>query len=98
MPTSEPTGEKSKRERMTAPEAMRSAMEQLVALLQCEPDSVSALKTTDEGWYADVEVVEIERVPDTTSVMASYRVQLDTEGQLMSYERIRRYTRGQIDR
>ncbi|MFD8257478.1 gas vesicle protein [Streptomyces griseoluteus] len=62
------------------------------------PDSVSALKPTNDGWEADVEVLEVERVPDTTSVMATYRVSLDKEGDLVAYERTRRYTRGQIDR
>lgn len=30
--------------------------------------------------------------------MATYRVTLDEEGELVVYERTRRYTRGQIDR
>ncbi|MCL7493479.1 MULTISPECIES: gas vesicle protein [Streptomyces] len=85
-------------ERVAAPTAMRHASGQLAQMLQCEPGSVSALKATDDGWLADVEVVEIERVPDTASVMASYRVYLDERGQLVGYERTRRYGRGQIDR
>ncbi|MFJ8753184.1 gas vesicle protein [Streptomyces sp. NPDC102441] len=78
--------------------AMRKAAEQLAELLQRQPDSVSSLNATDDGWAADVEVVEIEKIPDTMSVMASYRVRLDGQGQLMGYERIRRYSRGQVDR
>ncbi|MEU8994933.1 gas vesicle protein [Streptomyces caniferus] len=102
MATEENTDHKEARngesERVSAPLAMRQASGQLAQMLQCEPGSVSALKATDEGWLADVEVVEIERVPDTASVMASYRVHLDEKGQLMGYERTRRYGRGQIDR
>ncbi|MGV9451266.1 gas vesicle protein GvpO [Streptomyces sp. NPDC003635] len=85
-------------ERLSAPEAMRSAMEQLSELLGRTPESVSALKPTDQGWEADVEVLELERIPDTTSVMASYQVKLDPAGQLLAYERGRRYTRAQVDR
>ncbi|MCL6302784.1 gas vesicle protein [Streptomyces kronopolitis] len=77
---------------------MRHAAAQLAQMLQCEPGSVSALRGTDDGWSADVEVVEIPRIPDTSSVMASYRVRLDHQGELMEYERTRRYARGQIDR
>ncbi|MGX1882982.1 gas vesicle protein GvpO [Streptomyces sp. NPDC055287] len=84
--------------RLSAPRAMRSATEQLEGLLGRAPESVSAVRPTDDGWEAEVEVLELERIPETTSVMASYRVTLDAEGELMSYERIRRYTRGQIDR
>lgn len=78
--------------------AMKNAAVQLAELLQREPDSVSSLNATDDGWTADVEVIEIEKIPDTMSVMASYRVRLDTQGQLVGYERIRRYSRGQVDR
>ncbi|MGE7438787.1 MULTISPECIES: gas vesicle protein GvpO [Kitasatospora] len=86
------------RRRVSAPQAMRYAAQQLTELLGRPPESVSALKPIEDGWQADVEVVELERIPETTSVIASYRVTLDQEGELMAYERIRRYTRGQIDR
>ncbi|MBB5937064.1 gas vesicle protein GvpO [Streptomyces zagrosensis] len=84
-------------DRLAAPEAMRSAARQLGELLGSQPSSVSALRATDDGWSADVEVVEVERVPDTTSVLASYRVRLDSAGRLLGYERTRRYARGQLD-
>ncbi|MGW3659584.1 gas vesicle protein GvpO [Streptomyces sp. NPDC005151] len=91
--------EPAKRRSRTKPaSAMRAAAEQLQELLGRPPESVSALKPTEDGWEADVEVLELERIPETTSVMATYRVTLDKEGDLVAYERKRRYTRGQIDR
>jgi hypothetical protein len=81
-----------------AARAIRSAVEQLGLLLGRPPESVSAIRPKDDGWEADVEVLELERIPETTSVMATYRVTLDKEGDLVAYERKRRYTRGQIDR
>ena len=84
--------------RISAPTAMRKAARQLAELLGSNPDSVSALRPDDDGWTADVEVVEIERIPDTSSVMATYHVTLDSQGRLLGYERKRRYARGQIDR
>ncbi|TRV82019.1 gas vesicle protein [Streptomyces sp. 130] len=98
MSTEKDTGKEQEEERVDALTAMRQAAAQLTEMLQCEPDSVSAVKATENGWSADVEVVELERVPDTMSVLASYRVQLDSRGRLMSYERMHRYARGQIDR
>ncbi|MEU6018886.1 gas vesicle protein [Streptomyces sp. NPDC047515] len=83
---------------VSTPQAMRYAAEQLRELLGRAPESVSAVKPTEDGWQADVEVLELERVPGTTSVMASYRVTLNNDGELVAYERTRRYTRGQIDR
>ncbi|MEV5827899.1 gas vesicle protein [Spirillospora sp. NPDC052242] len=85
--------------RISARDAIRGAAVQLTELLGAQPDSVSALQPRDGGgWVADVEVVEIERIPDTSSVMATYRVTLDPRGELVGYERTRRYARGQLDR
>ncbi|MFF2385628.1 gas vesicle protein [Streptomyces sp. NPDC058108] len=78
--------------------AMRSAAGQLEELLGRTPESVSAIKPTEEGWEADVEVLELERVPETTSVIGTYHVTLSARGELVAYEQTRRYTRGQIDR
>ncbi|MBT2405258.1 MULTISPECIES: gas vesicle protein [unclassified Streptomyces] len=78
--------------------AMRLAVEQLSQLLGRTPESVSSLRPTEDGWEAQVEVLELERIPDTTSVLASYKVTMDEEGELISYERTRRYSRGMIDR
>ncbi|MCG6500135.1 gas vesicle protein GvpO [Kitasatospora sp. A2-31] len=77
---------------------MRAALEQLEMLLGRVPESVSGLRRTDEGWEAELEVVEVERVPDTASILATYRVTLDSEGDVLGYERTRRYTRDQLDR
>lgn len=78
--------------------AMRKAAAQLAELLGAQPDSVSAVQARGEGWTANVEVVELERVPDSTSVMATYRVEMDARGDLTGCERTHRYARGQIDR
>ncbi|MFE9096238.1 gas vesicle protein [Streptomyces sp. NPDC007264] len=94
----DPSREASAEQRVSATEAMRSATRQLAELLGRAPESVSALKPTDQGWEAEVEVVELERIPDTSSVLASYQVVLDPAGRLMAYERGRRYTRAQVDR
>ena len=40
---------------------------------------------------------ELERVPNTTDVMATYVVQLDDGGGLLGYKRTRRYQRGQAE-
>ncbi|NYI05060.1 gas vesicle protein GvpO [Allostreptomyces psammosilenae] len=106
--TNAPTGERrhahevrhrpARPRRVSAARAMRGAAEQLAGLIGTAPESVSALRPTEDGWEADVEVVELERIPDSTSVMASYRVNLDADGELVGYERRRRYARGQTDR
>ncbi|MER5950302.1 gas vesicle protein [Streptomyces sp. NPDC001904] len=78
--------------------ALRAAAIQLSELTGREPHSVSSLQPAGDGWTAHVEVTEIERIPDTASVMTTYRVDLDSDGQLLGYEQTQRYSKGQIDR
>jgi hypothetical protein len=44
-----------------------------------------------------IDVVELERIPATTTIMATYRVDVDAAGELSGCERLRRYTRGTTD-
>ncbi|NJP53021.1 gas vesicle protein [Streptomyces sp. SBST2-5] len=83
--------------RPTAMEILRQARGQLAELTGMEAESVTSFEQTDEGWSLEVEVLELERVPDTMSLMASYQVELDSDGQLTGYRRVRRYERGRSD-
>jgi hypothetical protein len=60
-------------------------------------ESVTGAKAEGEGWSLLVDVVELERTPPTLSVLATYRVDTDHDGNLLSYERLRRFTRNAID-
>jgi Gas vesicle synthesis protein GvpO len=79
-------------------EVASRARQQLQALHGREPESVSSLARTAEGWTVTVEVVELQRVPDSTDVIASYELLLDEDKNLIRYERRRRYYRSQADR
>ena len=59
-----------------------------------EPESVSGLQWDGETWLVTVDVCELERIPNTTDVMATYVVQLDDSGGLLGYKRERRFQRG----
>ncbi|MFC8311046.1 gas vesicle protein [Streptomyces olivaceus] len=78
-------------------EVLREARAQLAELTGMTAESVSSFEQTEDGWALEVEVLELERVPDTMSLMASYQVELDAEGQLTGYRRARRYERGRAD-
>lgn len=76
---------------------VRGALEQFSGLTQLEPVAATGVRREKDGWSVLVDVVELERVPTTTSVMATYRVDVDTAGDLCGYERLRRFTRGSVD-
>ena len=61
------------------------------------PESVISIDRKDEEWCVGVEDVEMSRIPDSTDILAVFEVRLDTDGDLISYRRLRRYARGQLD-
>ncbi|MEV5147894.1 gas vesicle protein [Streptomyces sp. NPDC052727] len=83
--------------RPTPMEVLRQARSQLAELTGLVPETVSSFEQTEDGWSLEVEVMEIARVPDTMSLMASYLVELDPDGELTGYRRVRRYERGRAD-
>jgi hypothetical protein len=82
--------------KLTGPEAVRSARAQIEELLGRPTDTVSSFETDDDGgWVVTVEVVELERIPESTSMLASYEAHLDKNGELVGAKRVRRYPRNQ---
>ncbi|MER7107690.1 gas vesicle protein GvpO [Streptomyces sp. NPDC000229] len=79
-------------------QVLRGACAQLAELTGMETESVSSFERTEDGWSLNVEVLELARVPDTMSLLASYEVELDANGELSGYRRVRRYERGRSDR
>ncbi|MFC9247669.1 gas vesicle protein [Streptomyces sp. NPDC057136] len=77
--------------------AAQAACQSLEGLLSHPTEGVSAVRRSDDGWCVVVDVLEVPRIPDTTSLLASYEVQLDEDGELMEYRRVRRYRRGAAD-
>ena len=82
---------------LPAMETVERAKQQLSLMTGRQAESVSAFGRAEDGWRMTVEVVDLERIPPTTSVMASYEAEFDDDGNLVEYELVRRYTRAQTD-
>jgi hypothetical protein len=73
------------------------AVRQLSELTSRQVEGVTALHRNDDGWLVELEVLELQRIPTTTDVLATYEVSLDSSGEMEGYRRIRRYVRGQAE-
>jgi hypothetical protein len=86
---------------MTAQASLAAVVAQVLqqmALLTGRPaDGASAVRRVDDGWQIDVDVVEVERVPASTSVLATYEVEADSAGNVTGYHRVRRFHRNAAD-
>jgi hypothetical protein len=81
--------------RIKPAELAKTARKQVAELTGRSPESVLGLRRDDDGWKVTVEVVELSRIPNSTDLLGCYVVTLDDEGELVGYERVRRYQRGQ---
>jgi hypothetical protein len=83
--------------RVSAPQVVRRAVEQMAQLTGRQIEGVLGLERQDEGWVVTLEVVELRRIPDSTDVLGSYAVAVDKRGELQEYRRTRRYYRSQVE-
>ena len=90
--TSAPRAEAPKRK--GAQQLAAEASRQLLELTGKEPEGITGLRRSDDGWVVQVEVLELSRVPNTTDVLATYEVEVDSDGELLEYRRVHRYVRG----
>src|SRR3954453_17352454 len=93
----ESDGSSSDDGRMSAKDLTLRAMRTVEDLTGYTPESVTGFQWDGETWLVTVDVCELERVPNTTDVMATYVVQLDDQGLLLGYKRERRFERGQAE-
>jgi hypothetical protein len=75
----------------------RRAMNTLAELVGCPAEGITGIRRNDDGWILEVEVLEVERVPETSDVLASYEVEIDKDGEIVEFRRLRRYLRTQTE-
>jgi hypothetical protein len=90
--------ERPTRRAIPAADAARRAASEVAELTGRVPETVVSIERNESNWHVGVEVVETRRIPDSADVLATYDVELDPGGRLVSYRRLRRYARGQLDR
>jgi hypothetical protein len=91
------TNGRSKNRKTDALEVVKDAAQQLAALTGRRPEKVLGLEQEENGWRVSFEMLELERIPNSTDLLGCYVVEVDDDGDLVSYERRGRYQRGQAD-
>lgn len=102
-PERQPEPEPEEEPRRAAPPGdarriVQRAREQLNELHGAEAESVSGVRRTADGWCVGLEVVEVHRIPESTDVLATYEVEVDDDGELLTFARTGRYYRSEADR
>lgn len=79
---------------LTAAQAAQRGLRQIAELTGKQPEGVTGVEPAEDGWVVGVEVVEDRRVPSSGDILAIYETEFDLSGELLSYRRVRRYSRG----
>jgi hypothetical protein len=80
-------------------ELLQAAREEVAGLTGRRVETVSGLRRDgdEKSWVVNVEVLELQRVPSTMDLLASYAVTLSDDGDVRGFERRRRYHRAAVD-
>lgn len=82
---------------LSASDAAKRAVHHVTEMTKRVAEGVVGVERADEGWLVAVEVVETHRIPDSADILAIYETEVDTDGELVSYRRVGRYMRGQVE-
>jgi hypothetical protein len=88
--------------KLSPPELVGRARQQVEELFGKPVEAVSGFEQSNgdgdgKGWTVTLELLELERIPDTTSLLGTYEATLDGDGNLLGAKRLRRYPRNQSD-
>jgi hypothetical protein len=82
---------------LTARESAEAALRQVAELTAKQVEGVTGVERTEDGWLVGVEVVEDRRIPSSADILAIYEAAIDMDGELLSYQRVKRFPRGRSD-
>jgi hypothetical protein len=71
------------------------AVRQVQDLIGRPVEAVTGIDKDGSEWRVTLEVVELERIPNTTDVLGVYEVTVDKDGELTGTRRTRRFYRSE---
>jgi hypothetical protein len=83
-------------------ELVGRARQQMEELFGKPVEAVSGFEHTNgdgdgDGWSVTLELLELPRIPETTSLLGLYEATFDADGNLLGARRVRRYPRNQSE-
>jgi hypothetical protein len=76
-------------------ELVADAVEQVQELIGRPVEAVTGMEKDGSEWTVTVEVLELERIPNTTDVLGKYEVTVDGDGEVTGARRTRRFLRAE---
>lgn len=77
-------------------EIQEKVVPQIRKLLNKEPEGISLLEKTNEGWRVLCDVLDKKAVPETYDLLKVYEFMADKEAKVTSFKQLRKIRRGDI--
>jgi hypothetical protein len=82
---------------MKTSELIEAAKGEITATIGLELDSISSVRNDGDHWVIHADMLELRITPNTQDVLGVYEVLLDADANLLSYHRIGRHRRSQLE-
>lgn len=77
-------------------EVQKKALPQIKEMLKREPESMSNIEKTNEGWVVQCEVLEKKSVPETFDLLKVFEFKLDNNAKVAGFKQLRKIRRGDL--
>ena len=74
-------------------EVVSNAKEQLAEVTGLDIEGATTLERDGDAWIVTVVALELARTPSTMDVLGAYEVAVDEEGEMVTFNRVRRFHR-----
>lgn len=72
-------------------------MPEIKELIKKEPESISSVEKTKEGWTIQCEVLEKKSIPETFDLLKVFEFKLDDQGKIIGFKQLKKIRRGDIN-
>lgn len=82
---------------MKTSELIQVAKNEITATIGLQLESISSVRKDGEQWMVHADMLELQMTPDTQDILGVYEVILDADANLLSYHRLGRHRRSQLE-
>jgi len=75
-------------------EIQKKVIPEITELLKKEPETISSIEETKEGWILQCTVLEKKSVPETFDLLKVFEFRLDNDAKITGFKQLKKVRRG----
>lgn len=81
---------------MNVVDIQSKALPQIKELLRKDPETISSVEKTQDGWTIQCDVLEKKAIPEIFDLMKIFEFRLDNDAKVTGFKQLKRIRRGDI--